>query len=286
MPSQNNRLHRSDLGLRHGGFLFCSLTNASASSARGAWSSRPIELTNIGYLSRDEARSTWPSLLPVPRRAPRADGPLNIKRLTTSYATAASNRPRPRCDQQWLGHLRSPRTASNRISIEADAQITPVATSRQASTPFHRRSRRPRSAPGRQGKASRSSRRDAGAGRLVTPTSQHPTDPPMTIERETAAARRTTMRAPRALHKSVDGRGQPNGSRSDRARLGISASRSGSEHPGAHCSTASNAWPGAPFMLARPAGLGQVLEYTPMNEPSTSSIPIASTSRRRDSPHG
>jgi sarcosine oxidase subunit beta len=83
-----------DLGLRHGGYLFCSLTDATVERSRRlvarqrAWGVDDVEL-----LTGDEARARWPWLSPQIRgaRYRAGDGWLDVKRLTAGYATAASN---------------------------------------------------------------------------------------------------------------------------------------------------------------------------------------------------
>ena len=52
-----------DIGLRHGGYLFCSLTDATLErSRRLVERQRQWGLTDVELLSGDEARSRWPSL--------------------------------------------------------------------------------------------------------------------------------------------------------------------------------------------------------------------------------
>lgn len=83
-----------DLGLRHGGYLFCSLTDATVErSRRLVTRQRQWGLTDVELLTGDEARARWPWLSPTVRGARyRAhDGWLDVKRLTAGYATAASN---------------------------------------------------------------------------------------------------------------------------------------------------------------------------------------------------
>src|SRR5687768_15333720 len=83
-----------DLGLRHGGYLFCSLTDATLErSRRLVERQRSWGLTDVELLTGDEARSRWPWLAPevLGARYRAADGWLDVKRLTAGYATAASN---------------------------------------------------------------------------------------------------------------------------------------------------------------------------------------------------
>jgi sarcosine oxidase subunit beta len=83
-----------DLGLRHGGYLFCSLTDATLErSRRLVERQRTWGLTDVELLDGDEARSRWPWLAAeiLGARYRAGDGWLDVKRLTAGYATAASN---------------------------------------------------------------------------------------------------------------------------------------------------------------------------------------------------
>ena len=83
-----------DLGLRHGGYLFCSRTDATVERARRLVErQREWGLDDVELLSGDDARARWPWLSPEVRgaRYRAADGWLDVKRLTVGYATAASN---------------------------------------------------------------------------------------------------------------------------------------------------------------------------------------------------
>jgi len=83
-----------DLGLRHGGYLFCSLTDATIErSRRLVERQREWGLTDVELLSGDEARARWSWLSPDVRgaRYRAGDGWLDVKRLTAGFAAAASN---------------------------------------------------------------------------------------------------------------------------------------------------------------------------------------------------
>jgi sarcosine oxidase, subunit beta len=83
-----------DLGLRHGGYLFCSLTDASVErSGRLVARQREWGLTDVELLSGDQARSRWPWLSPDVRgaRYRARDGWLDPKQLSIGFALAASN---------------------------------------------------------------------------------------------------------------------------------------------------------------------------------------------------
>lgn len=82
-----------DLGLRHQGYLFCSLTNATLErSRRLVERQRTWGLTDVELLSGDEARHRWPFLSAgvLGARYRAADGWLDVKRLALGYAVAAS----------------------------------------------------------------------------------------------------------------------------------------------------------------------------------------------------
>jgi sarcosine oxidase, subunit beta len=83
-----------DLGLNHGGYLFCSLTDATVERSRRLLErQREWGLSDVELLTGDEARVRWPWLSPDVRAARyRArDGWLDPKRLSVGYATAASS---------------------------------------------------------------------------------------------------------------------------------------------------------------------------------------------------
>jgi sarcosine oxidase, subunit beta len=86
-----------DLGLRHTGYLFCSLTDATIDRARRlVRHQRGWGLTDVELITGDEARSRWPWLSPEVRSARyrAGDGWLDPKRLTVGFAAAASNAER------------------------------------------------------------------------------------------------------------------------------------------------------------------------------------------------
>jgi sarcosine oxidase subunit beta len=86
-----------DLQLRHQGYLFCSLTDATVERSRRLVSrQREWGLDDVELLSGDDARARWPWLSPnvLGARYRARDGWLDVKRLTAGYATAASNADR------------------------------------------------------------------------------------------------------------------------------------------------------------------------------------------------
>jgi sarcosine oxidase subunit beta len=81
-----------DLGVRHGGYLFCSLTDATLDrSRRLVERQREWGLTDVELLSGDEARYRWPWLAPavLGARYRAGDGWLDPKRLAIGYARAS-----------------------------------------------------------------------------------------------------------------------------------------------------------------------------------------------------
>ena len=86
-----------DLQLRHQGYLFCSLTDATVERSRRLVSrQREWGLDDVELLTGDEARARWPWLSADVRgaRYRASDGWLDVKRLTAGYAAAASNAER------------------------------------------------------------------------------------------------------------------------------------------------------------------------------------------------
>ena len=192
-----------DLGLRHGGYLFCSLTDATLERSRrlvarqATWGLDDIEL-----LSGDEARMRWPWLSPEVRGARyRADdGWLDVKRLTMGYALAASHPERALDATAGGGATFVMRCALERIDLDGDrvsgvrTSLGRIATDRVvlATGPFLA-----------------ASARIVGVDLDIRPTRRQkfvipdlpsvPADAPMTIEEETAAHWRPAFRGCLAL---------------------------------------------------------------------------------------
>ena len=94
---QRTGLEGWDIDLRHGGYLFCSLTDATVERARRLVErQRTWGLDDVELLDGDDARARWPWLSPAIRgaRFRASDGWLDVKRLTAGYAAAASNADR------------------------------------------------------------------------------------------------------------------------------------------------------------------------------------------------
>jgi sarcosine oxidase subunit beta len=192
-----------DLGLFHGGYLFCSVTDATLDRSRRLVArQREWGLTDVELLSGDEARSRWPWLSPevVGARYRAGDGWLDVKRLTAGYATAASNPDRIPGAAGGGAATFVTHAGVHEIFVEAD-RVTGVRTTRGdvaagsvviAAGPFLARV------------ASL-----AGVEIVLQPTRRQklvipdlpaiPADAPMTIEEETAAHWRPAMRGCVAL---------------------------------------------------------------------------------------
>ena len=128
-----------DLVLRHGGYLFCSLTDETVErSRRLVERQRTWGLDDVELVSGDEARARWPWLSPDVRGARyRADdGWLDVKALTMGYATAASNADRihgalPGGGATFLTHaeMTGVRTDADRV-VAVETSRGPIATER------------------------------------------------------------------------------------------------------------------------------------------------------------
>ena len=192
-----------DLGLRHGGYLFCSLSEATVErSRRLVERQRGWGLADVELLTGDEARSRWPWLSPEVRgaRYRAGDGWLDVKRLTAGYATAASNPERIPDGLPGGGATFVPRAGVTGIDV-ADGRVTGVRSTRGhvatarvvlATGPFLAQV----AATAGVSIELRPTRRQ----KLVIPDLPAvPRDAPMTIDEETAAHWRPAMRGCLAL---------------------------------------------------------------------------------------
>ncbi len=192
-----------DLGLRRGGYLFCSLTDATLERSRRLVArQREWGLTDVELLSGDEARARWPWLSSDVRgaRFRAADGWLDVKRLTAGYATAASHADRIPDGTAGGSATFVTRAGVGEIVVHGD-RVTRVRTTRGdvaaaavivAAGPFTARVAAM-----------------AGVEVVLQPTRRQklvipdlpsvPPDAPMTIEEETAAHWRPAMRGCLAL---------------------------------------------------------------------------------------
>jgi sarcosine oxidase subunit beta len=197
-----------NLGLRHGGYLFCSLTDATVErSRRLVERQRAWDLTDVEVLTGDEARARWPWLSDDVRgaRYRAGDGWLDVKRLTVGYATAASNPDRIPDARGRGGATFATRAGVTGISLDGD-HVAGVRTTRghvatgmvvAAAGPFTAQV----AAMAGVGVVLRPTRRQ----KLVLPDLPSvPPDAPMTIEEETAAHWRPAMRGCLALFTDAD----------------------------------------------------------------------------------
>ena len=196
-----------DLALRHGGYLFCSLTDETVErSRRLVERQRTWGLDDVELLTGDEARARWPWLSPDVRGARyRADdGWLDVKALTMGYATAASNADRihgalPGGGATFLTHaeMTGVRTDADRV-VAVETSRGPIATERVlvATGPF-----------------TAVTAALTGVALEIAPTRRQklvvpelplvPQDAPMTIHEESAAHWRPAMRGCLALYTEV-----------------------------------------------------------------------------------
>ena len=192
-----------DLGLRHGGYLFCSLTDATLDRSRSLVERQATwGLADVELLTGDEARARWPWLSPEVRgaRYRAGDGWLDVKRLTVGYATAASNATRIPGATPGGGATFVTRAGVTEV-LSAGGRVSGVGTTRGevatdavvvAAGPFTARV----AAMAGVEIVLRPTRRQ----KMIIPEfASVPRDAPMTIEEETAAHWRPAMRGCLAL---------------------------------------------------------------------------------------
>jgi sarcosine oxidase, subunit beta len=197
-----------DLSLRHGGYLFCSLTDATLERSRRLVArQREWGLTDVELLTGDEVRERWPWVSPDVRgaRYRAGDGWLDPKRLTAGYATAASNQERIPGAVSGGGATFVTRAGVTAIRVVGD-RVRGLATTRGdvatdrvvvAAGPFVAHV----AAMAGVGLHLRPTRRQ----KLVLPElPQVPPDAPMTIDEETAAHWRPALRGCLALFTDPD----------------------------------------------------------------------------------
>jgi sarcosine oxidase, subunit beta len=192
-----------ELGLRHGGYLFCSLTDDTVErSRRLVERQREWGLTDVVLLSGDEARARWPWLSPDVRgaRYRAGDGWLNVKRLTIGYAAAASNPSRISDGASGGGATFVTDAAVTGITAEGD-RVTGVRSSRgDVSAPSVVVAAGPFLGTVAAMAGVEVELRPTRRQKLVIPELPAvPPDAPMTIEEETAAHWRPAMRGCLAL---------------------------------------------------------------------------------------
>jgi sarcosine oxidase subunit beta len=189
-----------EIGVHHGGYLFCSLTDATLERSR-----RLVErqvgwgLDDIELLEGDEARRRWPFLSDavLGARFRAADGWLDVKRLAIGYAVAASQARVGRgsarfCTGVELTGFRLSNDGSRLTGVETSRGPVACETAIIAAGPF-----------------TAVVAALAGVEVIVRPTRRQklvipelpeiPADAPMVIEEETAAHWRPAMRGCLAL---------------------------------------------------------------------------------------
>jgi len=180
-----------DLGLRHGGYLFCSLTDATLERSRRLIErQRDWGLTDVELLSGDEARARWPWLSPDVRgaRYRALDGWLDPKRLAVGFASAASNAADIPDATPGGGATFVTRAAAHEIVVEGD-RVAGVRTMHGTVAS--------RTVVVATGPFLAQTAAMAGIGMELRPTRRHkltlpalpavPRDAPLTIHEETAA---------------------------------------------------------------------------------------------------
>ncbi|CAN5482170.1 FAD-binding oxidoreductase [soil metagenome] len=192
-----------DLGLRHGGYLFCSLTDATLDrSRRLVERQREWGLTDVELLSGDEARTRWPWLSPDVRGARyRADdGWLDVKRLTAGYATAATHADRIPDGVAGGGATFVTRAGVTAIRTDGDRIVSVNTTRGSITTPQVVIAAGPFLAHVAAMVGVAIELRPIRRQKLVIPELPAiPADAPMTIDEETAAHWRPAMRGCLAL---------------------------------------------------------------------------------------
>jgi sarcosine oxidase subunit beta len=189
-----------DLGVHHGGYLFCSLTDATLERSRrlveqqAGWGLDDIEL-----LSGDEARRRWPFLADSVRgaRYRAGDGWLDVKRLAMGYAVGAAegrigSGSARFCTNVEVTGVRLTDDGSRLLGVETSHGFVACGAAVLASGPFTART----AALAGVEVVVRPTRRQ----KLVIPEMPEiPADAPMVIEEETAAHWRPTLRGCLAL---------------------------------------------------------------------------------------
>lgn len=197
-----------DIGLEHGGYLFCSLTDATLDrSRRLVERQREWGLTDVELLGGDEARARWPWLSPDVRgaRYRAGDGWLDVKRLTAGFAVAASHPDRIPDATAGGRATFVTRAGVHAIGIK-EGRVSGVEISRgSVSCPAIVVAAGPFTAQVASLAGVRVELRPTRRQKLVIPELPLvPPDAPMTIEEETAAHWRPAMRGALALFTDPD----------------------------------------------------------------------------------
>ena len=203
--AERTGLARWELGVRHGGYLFASLTDATVERSRALVArQRGWGLTDVELLSGDEARARFPYLSPEVRgaRYRAGDGWLDVKALAIGYATAASHAERIPGALPGGGATFALGTDVTGFRLTADgSRLVAVVTDRgEVATDAAVIATGPFTAVVAQLAGVVLSIRPTRRQKLVIPElAAIPPDAPMTIEEETAAHWRPAMRGALAL---------------------------------------------------------------------------------------
>lgn len=198
-------LHGWDLGIKHGGYLFASLTDATLERSRALVArQRAWGLTDVELLDGDEARRRFGYLSDEVRgaRYRAGDGWLDVKALAIGYATAASHADRIPDAVPGGG-------ATFALGTEVTGfRLTPDGSRLAAIVTGHGEVATD-AAVIATGPFTAAVARSAGVALSIRPTRRQklvipqlaavPPDAPMTIEEETAAHWRPAMRGALAL---------------------------------------------------------------------------------------
>ncbi len=186
-----------DLSLRHGGYLFCSLTDVTLDRSRRLVERQRVwGLTDVELLSGDEARYRWPWLSPavLGGRYRAGDGWLDPKRLAIGYARASRAAI---CIRTEVTGFRLTDDGSRLTAVQTQRGEISAEAAVIAAGPFTA-----------QLAALAGLRLEIAATRrqkLVMPDLPAiPTDAPMTIEEETAAHWRPALRGCFALWTNAE----------------------------------------------------------------------------------
>lgn len=192
-----------DIGLHHGGYLFCSLTDETVERSRRLVElQRGWGLDDVELLAGDEARARWPWLSPAVRGARHraGDGWLDPKRLAVGLATAASHGGRIPGGSGGDGATFVTRVGVTGLTVTADRLVAVTTTRGTVATDQVVLATGPFLAQVAAAAGVAIDLRPTRRQKLVLPELPFvPADAPMTIEEESAAHWRPAMRGALAL---------------------------------------------------------------------------------------
>jgi sarcosine oxidase subunit beta len=193
-----------ELGVTHGGYLFCSRTDASVERARRlVEQQRTWGLTDVELLTGDDARRRWPWLSAdvCGARYRAGDGWLDVKRLTAGLATAASHPDRAPDATPGGGATFVTRAGVHAIRVENDRVVGVDTSKGRIDAPTVVVAAGPFTAQVAAMAGVHVELRPTRRQKLVIPDLPDiPPDAPMTIDEETAAHWRPALRGCLALY--------------------------------------------------------------------------------------